>query len=122
MKLLVRTNEDIFGMANLNPQRSNLPVIIWSDHAGCERKVSHRGTPRIKLGTKDYSVSVTIEPNPIIKAKSGKIKKSEMDKIQQGMDYVGRNYDLFLKHYNDTDFSFDDEDLFNALRERGEYR
>lgn len=122
MKLLMLHDNDVFGMANINPNRSGIPVIIWSDHSGCIRKVSHRGTPRIKIGTQNYSVSVTIEENPVIKAKSGKIKKSELDKIQQGIDYVSRNYDLFLKHYYDTDFSFDDEDLFNALRERGEYR
>ena len=109
-------------MANLNPQKSGVPVIIWSDHSGCTRKVSHRGTPWIKIGEENYSVSVTIEPHPIIKAKSRRLKKSELDKIQQGIEYVGRNYDLFLKHFDDTDFSFDDEDLFNELRKRGEYR
>lgn len=45
-----------------------------------------------------------------------------MEDIEEGIDYVSRNYDLFLKHFMDTDFSFDDEALFDALRERGEYR
>lgn len=44
-----------------------------------------------------------------------------MDAINEAKDYVGRNYDLFLKHYYDVDDVFDDEDLFQALRDRGEY-
>ena len=50
------------------------------------------------------------------------MKKSDENAIQDGIRYVGRNYDLFLKHFMDIDFSFDDEDLFNALRNRGEYK
>lgn len=121
MKRLIRSSEDIFGMANLNPKRTNLPVIIWSDHGGIERSVSHRNTPRVKIGNKDYWVSVTISESPKIVARSSSIKKSEMEDIKQGIQYVARNYDLFLKHFQDTDFDFDDEDLFNSLRERGEY-
>lgn len=109
-------------MAYLNPRKSGVSVIIWSDHSGAIRKVSHSDTPRIWIGTDQDWVSVTISDSPVIKTKSGNIKKSVMDKISKGIDYVSRNYDLFLKHYYDTDFSFDDEDLFYALRERGEYK
>lgn len=35
MKILSKYNEDIFVMANLNPQKSGVPVIIWSDHSAC---------------------------------------------------------------------------------------
>lgn len=45
-----------------------------------------------------------------------------MDNILLGIEYVKRNADLFRKHYYDLDESFDDEDLYNALRERGEYK
>lgn len=38
------------------------------------------------------------------------------------MKYIGRNYDIFLKDYNDVNNEFDDEGMFNALRERGEYK
>ena len=125
MKRMIRDIDhmyDIFGMANLNPQKSGLSVIIWSDHSGITRKVSHRDTPRIKVGTHEHWVSVTIEPNPVIKERSKKIPDNIMPKIQEGIDYVGRNYDVFLKHYLDTDFSFDDEALFEELRKRGEYK
>lgn len=29
---------------------------------------------------------------------------------------------IFLKYYNDTDFSFDDEELFKELRSNGQYK
>lgn len=127
MKRIVYANnclgnmDDVFGMANINPSKANILVIIWSEHQGCLRNVEHN-LPRIELGKDDYSVVVTIDENPKIITKSRKLTKSEQKNIEKGIRYVSRNYDLFLRHYNDTDFSFDDEDLFNALRERGEYR
>lgn len=114
--------DDIFGMANLTCRKTGLSADIWSDHKGIERQVSHSNTPRIKITTKNGSASLTIEPNPVIKAKSRHLKKSDIDAINEAKDYVGRNYDLFLKHYYDVDDVFDDEDLFQALRERGEYK
>lgn len=121
MKRLLKSL-NIFGMSNLVPSKTGIPVDIWSQHKGIQNKVSHRNTPRVKISTPDVSVSVTIEENPKIKSKSGKIKKSDKNAIEKGIAYVGRNYDLFLKHYMDTDDTFDDEDLFNALRQRGEYK
>lgn len=122
-KFTVFCSDSVFGMANLNPNKTGLPVIIWSDHSGISRNKKDNDS-RIKIGVNNSgpSVSVTIEQNPRILAKSMNIKKSDMKKLQEGIDYVGRNYDLFLKHYQDTSFDFDDEDLFNALRERGEYK
>ena len=121
MFLYKHPKQDILGMTNLNPLKTGLPVIIWADHGGVALN-RHHNEPRVKVGTKDSQVSVSIEDNPRILAKSHNIKKSDMDKIQQGIQYVRRNYDLFLKHFMDTDFSFDDEDLFNALRKRGQYK
>lgn len=109
-------------MANLNPRRTNLPVIIWADHSGVDRTVSHRNSPRIKISKDEYSISVSIEENPRILAKSGTIPESTMQDLQEGINYVARNWDIFLKHYEDTDFSFDDDDLKDELRARGDYR
>lgn len=123
MKRLIRSSYDeIFGMANVVPKKSGIPVDIWSDHSGITRKVSHRGKPRAKISYEGYEVSVSIEDDPKILAKSGRIPDNVMKRIKEGMDYIGRNKDIFLKHYMDTDDSFDDEDLFNALREKGEYK
>ena len=122
MKILLKS-EHVFGMANLSPKRSGLSVNIWSDGSGILRTVSHSETPRVKIGYLDgRGVSVTIEAEPEIKAQSQDIKKSEMNAIEEGIKYVSRNYDLFLKHYMDTDGSYDDDDLTDELRARGEYR
>ena len=121
MKRLI--NQDaILGMANLNPRRTNLPVIIWADHNGVDRSVSHRNSPRIKISKDEHSVSVSIEEHPRILARTNDIPQNVMTMIQEGIDYVARNYDIFLKHYLDNDFSFDDDDLKEALRERGDYK
>lgn len=119
MKQFSRT--PVLGMANLNPKKSGLPVIIWADHSGVSRSVSHNA-PRVKIGDNNYWASVSISSEPEIFLMSKNIKKSEMHNIEIGMKYVARNYDLFLRHFNDTDFSFDDEDLYQSLRDRGEYK
>lgn len=122
-RLIIRDKlTDVFGMANLNPQKSGLHVVIWSEQCGITRNKPDN-IPRVKIFTLDnQAVSVSIERPPKILAKSKHLKKSDEKYITEGIDYVGRNYDLFLKHYMNTDFSFDDEDLINALRQRGEYR
>ena len=122
MKRYIKLSNDIFAMSNLNPKRTNLPVVIWVDHSGIDRTVSHRESPRIKISKDEYSISVSIEENPRILAKSGSIPKTVMSELKQGMDYVARNYDIFLKHYLDTDFSFDDDDLKDELRKRSDYK
>ena len=107
-------------MASLSIRRTQLPVVIWSEHNGKSRKTEHNET-RVKIGNADFWATVSIEKTPRILARSSDIKISELNKIRAGMKYVGRNHDLFLKHWEDSDFLFDDEDLFNALRQRGEY-
>ena len=128
MKRIVRpipnwddSTDAIFGMANLVPKRTGLKADIWSPHKGGAEKLPHNST-RVKITIGDSKVSITVEPNPKIKAASPNIKHSDMKAIEDAIDYVGRNYDLFLKHLNDVDDEFLDEDLFQALRERGEYK
>ena len=122
MKRWIHSKEDVFAMSNLNPKRTNLPVIIWVDHSGVGRKVSHRGSPRVKISQGEHEISVSIEEKPQIKAQSKNIPSNVMKDLKEGIDYVARNYDILLKHYLDTDFSFDDDDLKDELRKRGDYR
>lgn len=123
MKRIINTENVIFGMSDLNPRKTGLKVIIWADHSGINRQVSHSNTPRVKIGKNFESfVTVSIKDEPKIVGKSKGLKKSDMDAIQEGMKYVSRNRDLFLKHFQDTDGSYDDEDLYNDLRSRGDYK
>ena len=123
MKRYIHSSEDIMAMANVNKRRTGLNVNIWSDGQGCTRNKPDV-VPRVKIVDGDDSVSVSISSNPEVLAPKTwrkKFKKSTVDNIEEGINYVARNYDLFLKHYMDTDLSFDDSDLFDSLRERGDY-
>jgi len=121
-RYVTSSNDAIMCMANLVPKRTGLSVDIWSEHRGCLRNVQH-DTLRIKIDKHgQFSMSVTIEANPKILVQSKNISKSDMKKCQEAIDYIGRNHDLFLRHYNDVSDEFDDNDLFEALRERGEFK
>lgn len=123
-KLINHDKTDIFGMSNLNPSKAGLgDIVIWSDHGGVTRSVSNRNTPRMKLTMNDISISITISDEPKVLSKNKKVtSKHKLNLFKDGVEYVARNYDIFLKHYNDTNFEFDDEDMYDALRERGEYK
>ena len=123
MKITKHVNkvEHIFGMANIHAKRTGLSVNIWAEYGGVARKAKHK-LPRLKVGIPGGSeVSATIEPVPVIVAKTSNIKKSDMRAIQEGLDYVGRNHDLFNLHYMDTEGDFDDMWLMLALKSRGEF-
>ena len=113
----------VFGTAHLNPHKTGLPVDIWSDNQGILREVSHRGTPNVEIGWLGCkSVCVTISSTPEVLTSIRRFSMEEMGAIAQEIQYVAENYDIFLKHYLNTEYSFDDEDMFNALRARGVYR
>lgn len=123
MKRYIRSSQSVMAMANVNKRRTGLNVNIWSDGQGCTRNKPDV-LPRVKIVDGEDSVSVTISPNPQVLAPKtwrSKFKKSVVADIEEGIEYVRRNYDLFLKHYMDTDLSFDDSDLFQSLHDRGEY-
>ena len=122
MKLLIHNDkEDLFCMANLVPKRTGLSAYIFSEHSGVQRNIPHN-VPRVKISTTDSSVSVSIEENPKILAGENSIKPGDKKAINNAIKYIGRNYDLFLKHYMDVDDTFDDQDLFDALRDRNEFK
>lgn len=118
----------LFGMANLNPNKTGLGVVIWSDHSGVHRNKKDK-TPRVTVGIGETTASISISENPTILAESSELKKKRKSssiwkKINKAIDYVGKNWDLFMKHYMDSEskFEFDDEDLVNSLRKRGCYK
>lgn len=118
---LIVENEILIEMANIDSRSSGLQVDIWSDHNGKNRNKRDK-KPRVKIGSNDFEISVSIEEHPEILASSDNIKQSDKRKIKKAIEYISRNYDLFLKHYNDDKNEFRDIDLFKALSERGDYR
>lgn len=118
MKNRVENTNDIFGTATLNPKKSGLDnIVIWSEHGGIKNS-----TPIVKMSIDDITISVSISEPPEIIAKNKNATKHRISEFDKGIEYVAENCDIFLRHYNDTTFEFDDEDLFQALRERGQYK
>lgn len=113
--------ESLIEMANLTPKRTGLNVVIWSEQNGESRNKSDN-IPRFKIMGKDYSLSCSLEKTPRILAKSGKIKHTDKKDIDDALNYVSRNLDLFLKHFNTSAFEYDDDDFKEDLRKRGEYK
>ena len=107
-------------LSDLTPKRTGLSVTIWSNHGGILNKLEY--TPFVKIGERNgFNVTVTIESEPKILDKSRSIGELEMLDIKEAIKYIGRNYDLFLKNFNDADDSFDD-DLKTELSKRGDYK
>ena len=120
---LIIEEDSLCEMANITKSKSGLDVDVWSEHGGVARNVSHKDTPRAKLSNSIYTISVTIEENPKILRKPKKLSMDNANRIfSPGIKYIQDNYEIFLLHYNDQDDSFDDESLFNALREKGVYK
>lgn len=109
--------------ATLSNKRTGLKVDIWSKWNVAEIT---KEAPNIIIGRAEfwnrYIIVVTISSNPKIIAKTPNITEEQKQELEEGIKYVARNYDLFLKHYNNDGNYFDDEDLINALKEKGEYK
>lgn len=119
-RLIENINENLFEMANLSPKRTGLSVVIWSEQGGDKRNKPDN-YPRVKVSGNDYDVVISLVDFKIL-AKSGDIKQSDKKDIKKAVEYIKRNSDLFLKHYNSSAFVYDDDDLKDDLRKRGEYK
>ena len=84
------------------------------------------GKPRILIGNIDksnnYLIIATISPTPLILDQTPNITEELMKDIKEGINYVARNYDLFLKHYIDPTGQFSDDELLGELAKCGEYK
>ena len=52
----IRTRQEVFEMATLLPEESNLPVSLWIDNTGAQYGSPHNGSLRIKFAPKKGSV------------------------------------------------------------------
>lgn len=98
---------------------TGLKVDIFSKWCGDEE-------PTIIIGNIDknnnYLIIATISPIPHILDKTPNITEEQMKDIKEGITYVARNYDLFLKHYTDPTGQFSDDELLAELAKRGDYK
>lgn len=109
---------DDFGAACLNPKRLG-SAEIRSIHNGFHR--SDYAVPCVEICVDRIVLYVSLLDFKIMDI--GFLANEEEEKsINDSLDIIKRNSDLFLKHYYDTKDEFDDMDLFKALAERGDYK
>ena len=98
---------------------TGLKVDIWSKWCGDEE-------PTIIIGNIDknnnYLIIATISPIPNILDQTPNIPNEQMENILEGLNYIARNHDLFLKHYIDPTGQFSDDELLEELAKRGDYK
>ena len=70
----------------------------------------------------NYLIKATISPTPQILDKTPNITEEQMIDIKEGLNYIARNYDLFLKHYTDPSGQFSDDELLDEFSKRGDYK
>ena len=113
--------QELFKMANLSTKRTGLDLNIWSDGAGAFSDKKDK-QPRIMLGIRDkFIVSLSLDDDLKILSKTRSLNKSEEKKLEEARQYILRNLDLFIKHYNSSFLEYDDDDLTKDLRGRNDY-
>lgn len=97
-------------MANLRQSLTGLPMIIWIDEMGSDRRVKHN-TPRLKFqnsystNREDDLISISISEDPRILTKNKKMNIESRD-IEFLKIWVSDHFDLLMNHWNgsiDTD-------------------
>lgn len=94
-------------------------VIIWAYHGGTSRTIKYADEPHVTLNDGAGQLCLTLADKPEAFGKSGCIF---MPDFKTAIEFVSRNHDILLQHYNDVDDTFTDIDLFTTLKKRGEYR
>ena len=118
MKRVIRNSVEepltsIFGMANLYPKHTGLPVILWVDNMGSARNVQHN-LPRLKVqnirGNKrsEDTFSVSISKRPEILSGENKLSSKDWKAVKQ---FISDNYDYFIQHWNEEIDEYELKDL-----------
>lgn len=123
IKLLKYENKyKLIEMANLAKRRTKLPVNIWVDEVGNNRKVKHDDI-RLKIQNdygeraNDNLIPVSIDnKNPEVLAGKLDIDIKDFQIIQK---WIIENYDILVQHWEGE---IDTDELKDILRSRGEYR
>ena len=107
-KKLLNESEDIkvlLEMSGFRKSDTNLPVNIWIDDVGAERKTSHN-LPRIKfqndtsdnLKSRDtIPMSISDNPEVLINNFQTKLSQSDITKIKK---FIIDNYDALMDYWN----------------------
>jgi hypothetical protein len=99
--------EALFDMANVRPERSGLPFIVWISAKGAARhdvRVKVAYPPRIQ----DFAASVSVRPD--VRVVAGALPAQDLDLLER---WIVRNRDVLVQYWNgDIPYT---EDALNAL-------
>lgn len=120
--------QKLYEMADLSRKRTGLKVNIWVDHGANNFRTVGHDTNRLKLGIRgDFEVEISLShnckivayyPNDLFKDKGSNKTKA----INEAIKYIKKNQDLFQKCLDDKDEEYDEDDLKDDLRKRGDYK
>lgn len=100
MKRVIK--DEVFGMSNLYPKHTGLPVILWVDNVGANRKSKHN-LPRLKVqNTKgdrsnEDTFTLSIDSNPKILSGKCKLNSKDLNLVKQ---FIVNHLDDFLLQWN----------------------
>lgn len=116
IKLLIESQK-LEEMSKISKRDYNLPVNIWIDEEGIDRKVEHN-IPRIKVQnnysdktTQNDFISVSINSNPQILAGTLKIKQKDLNKI---FEFIKLNYSTLMDRWNNK---ITTKEMFYSLKD-----
>jgi len=84
-------------MSNLRPVSTGLPVFVWLDDMGVDRKNKHQ-SPRLKIAEQradNFVATISIAENPEILA--GDLDLDIFNKVKE---WIILNYDILVKQWN----------------------
>lgn len=119
-KILIDESEELFEMSNIRKKYTRLPVNIWIDDVGAYRQNKHY-EPRIKFQA-DRADKVHESAIPISISKQPKIlidnykEYTDLNNYEIGQikNFIIRNYDILIKHWNQEI----DSDQFKKLMKK----
>lgn len=115
LDLIKELNEaELYEMANIQPNRTGISSIIYATFNGREEGFKH--SARVKIKTNEGFIPIQLEPVQIPKSINiNKYSKETISKINEALEYIKNNVDLFLQHWNGQ---IDDADLILSLEKR----
>lgn len=102
-KAYLEDTQVLMEMSNLRKYQTGLPVNIWVDDVGAERKTPHN-LPRIKFQADkadkmhEYAIPMSISKKPEVLIKNYKTELSPSE-ISQIKSFVIKNQDVLMKYW-----------------------
>lgn len=108
-----------FYSTELKPSKTGLKASIYPEKNIFSGVRIHNDLPRIRIANTqnkyEDTFSITLEENPRVIIGENKLPKEDYKEI---CDFIRKNLDVLLKHF-DTNSEFEDDDLWDALKENG---